>query len=324
MLIYSGRANYVPQPLTLDAVVTEMRLGLTAAVPRNVALRIEPEAQPAILSADSTLLRQIITNLVTNAAEAFGGRAGEIVLRTGQMECDADFLATTWLAEPLPPGPYACLEIADNGSGMDSATLERIFDPFFSTRFTGRGLGLAAVLGAVRLHRGAIHVTSSAGLGTTFRILLPLAAAPSSAAATATAPAPADTWRGHGTILLVDDEEAVRELGQRMLEKIGFRAIAAADGATAGALLRAHRDEIGIVILDLTMPDMDGEAVVAALQKIKPGVPILMCSGYDEQAVTSNITGPGYAGFLQKPYQQAALRAKLRAVLESGAQNSAE
>ena len=320
MLIYSGRANFMPQPLTLDAVVAEMRVGLTAAVPHNIALRIEPEAQPASLAADSTLLRQIITNLVNNAAEALGGRAGEIVLRTGQMECDADFLATTWLAEPLPPGPYAFLEIADNGSGMDSATLERIFDPFFSTRFTGRGLGLAAVLGAVRIHRGAIHVTSAEGLGTTFRVLLPLAAAPAAAAA----PAPADTWVGHGTILLVDDEEAVRELGQRMLEKIGFRALAAADGATAVALLRAHRDEIGIVILDLTMPDMDGEAVFAALQKIKPGVPILMCSGYDEQSVTGNITGPGYAGFLQKPYQQAALRAKLRAVLESGTQNSAE
>ena len=319
MLIYSGRANFAPEPLTLEALVAEMRVPLTAAVPHGLTLQVEPEAQPPTLAADSTLVRQIVTNLVNNAAEAIGGGEGTITLRTGQMDCDADFLASTWLAEPLPPGRYAFLEVADNGSGMDRATLARIFDPFFTTRFTGRGLGLAAVLGAVRIHHGAIHVTSAPGLGTTFRILLPIAPA----AVAAATPAPAAVWSGHGTVLLVDDEDAVRDLGQRMLEKLGFRALVAADGTAATRLLQDHRDEIAVVILDLTMPDMDGEEVFDALQKIKPGVPILMCSGFDEQSVTCNQAGPGYAGFLPKPYQQAALRAKLRAVLEPGAKPGA-
>ena len=320
MLIYSGRATYAPQPLTLDAVVAELRVLLTTGLPRNVTLRFEPELQAPTLSADSTLLRQIVTNLVSNAAEAIGGRGGEIAVRTGQMECDADYLASTWLAEPLAPGPYAFVEIADNGSGMDEATLARIFDPFFSTRFTGRGLGLAAVLGAVRIHHGAIQVKSAPGTGTTFRVLLPIT--PPTAAAV-TAPT-SGAWRGHGTILLVDDEEPVRDLGQRMLEKLGFRALVAADGPAAVTLLQTQRDDIHAVILDLTMPNMDGEEVFNELQKIKPGIPIIMCSGYDENSVTCNIAGAGYAGFLQKPYQQAALRAKLRAVMEGLAKTGAQ
>jgi PAS domain S-box-containing protein len=318
MLIYSGRASFTPQPLTLGAVAAEMSVMLTSGMPRDIKLRLESDTQPPTIEADITLVRQVVTNLVNNAAEAIGGRAGEIVLRTGEMVCDAAYLATTWLAEALPPGCYAYLEVSDNGSGMDSATLARIFDPFFTTHFTGRGLGLAAVLGSVRLHRGAIRVVSAPGQGTTFRVLLPVAP-PAAAAAT---PAPAEAvWRGQGTVLLVDDEAAVRDLGQRMLEKIGFSALVAADGPAAAAQLQAHRDEIALVILDLTMPNMDGGDVFNALQKIKPGVPILMCSGFDEQSVTGTVTGPGYAGFLQKPYQQAALLAKLRNVLEAFAKN---
>ena len=320
MLIYSGRANYAPEPLTLAAVLAGMRVPLLGDMPRNIKLRVEPDPQPPTIDADSALVRQIVANLINNAAEAIGGAEGAITLRTGQMACDTAYLASTWLAEALPAGVYAFIEVADDGSGMDHATLARIFDPFFTTRFTGRGLGLAAVLGAVRLHHGAIHVTSEPGQGTTFRVLLPLA--PPAAAAAPAAPADA-VWQGHGTVLLVDDEEAVRDLGQRMLEKIGFCALVAANGPAAVAQLQAHREEIALIILDLTMPDMAGEDLFNTLQKIKPGVPILMCSGYDEQAVSCNIAGPGYAGFLQKPYQQAALRAKLRAVVEAAEKTSA-
>jgi PAS domain S-box-containing protein len=312
MLIYSGRCKFAPQPLNISELATEMRFTLEAALPRDLALCLDVQAHVPFVAADGALLRQIISNLLNNAAEAMGERKGEVVLRTGVMECDAAYLASTWLAEPLTPGPYVFLEVTDNGSGMDRETLARIFDPFFSTRFTGRGLGLAATLGAVRLHHGAIAVTSQPGSGSTFRVLLPITPA---ATVPATPPA-ADTWRGHGTVLLVDDEEAVRDLGSRMLQKLGFETLVAANGLEAVKQMAAQREQISAVILDLTMPEMDGVNTFAALQEIKPGVPILMCSGYDEQSAALSATSPGYAGFLQKPYQQAALRAKLRAALE--------
>ena len=313
MLIYSGRSKFAPQPLSLGEVATEMRFMLESGMPPHITLRFELNTQSPVITADGTLVRQIITNLVSNATEAIGVRHGEIVLRTGQMECDAAYLASTWLAEPLPSGSYAFLEVVDNGSGMDRETLARIFDPFFTTHFTGRGLGLAAVLGAVRSHRGAIHVTSTPGQGTTFRILLPITPPP---ATTTISESASDGWCGQGTILVVDDEEPIRFLGSRMLEKLGFHALAAASGQEATTLLETHRDEIAAILLDLTMPHMDGVATFTALQEVKPGVPIIMCSGYDEHSATFTASGPGYAGFLQKPYQQAALRAKLRAALE--------
>ncbi len=312
MLIYSGRCKFAPQPLHLGELAAEMRHPLETSLPRDLSLRLETSAQVPLVSADGALLRQIITNLLNNAAEAMGGQPGEIVLRTGIMECDAHYLASTWLAEPLTPGPYVFLEVMDKGSGMDRETLVRIFDPFFSTRFTGRGLGLAATLGAVRLHHGAIAVTSQPGAGTVFRVLLPI----TPMATTPAAPPATDTWRGQGTVLLVDDEDAVRELGGRMLQKLGFEALVAGSGREAIEQLQAHLGQVVAIILDLTMPDLNGVDTFAALQQIKPGLPILMCSGYDEHAAALSATSPGYAGFLQKPYQQAALRAKLRAALE--------
>jgi len=315
MLIYSGRHKFSPQPLNISELATELYATLTSRLPASKTLRLDAAAQVPQVQADSGLIRQAITNLVNNAAEAIGERAGQIILRTGLMHCDAAYLASTWLPEALAPGAYVFLEVTDNGQGMDRETMARIFDPFFSTKFTGRGLGLAVTLGVVRSHRGAIAVSSDPGSGSTIRLLLPVT--PANTAAVSAPVAAVDTWRGQGAILLVDDEEAVLDLGCRMLKKLGFEAIGAINGQAAVAAMKEHGHQIVAVILDLMMPDMDGVNTFAALQQIKAGVPILMCSGYDEHSSALSANNPGYAGFLQKPYQQAALRAKLRAALEA-------
>jgi CheY-like chemotaxis protein len=203
--------------------------------------------------------------------------------------------------------------VADTGSGIGSDQLGRIFDPFFSTKFTGRGLGLPAVLGIVRGHHGAIKVDSPAGKGTTFRLLFPVTQKVVRTRETkAVAPTPAKLT---GTILLADDEETIRTLGRRMLQNVGFEVVTAADGRDAIDKFAANRERIDLVILDLTMPHYDGESCYLELCQLKPGVKVILCSGYDEQAIVSRFSGRGLAGFVQKPYTSGELLARIREAL---------
>ena len=313
MLIYSGHGTFHPQAVVFSNLVADIRPQLTDLIPHNIKLRFELAPQQSLTAADPAHMHRLLTNLVINAVEAIGGRDGEITLRTGEMNCDPAYLATTWLHEGLPPGRYVFLEVADNGCGMDTATRERIFDPFFTTKFTGRGLGLAAVLGIVRSHQGTLTVTTQPEQGTTIRVLLPASEQVTPPLETGIVTA-GDSHR-HGIVLVVDDEEPVRDLGCRMVERLGLRALAAADGQEAIALMKAHSTEIVCVVLDLTMPRMDGSETFHALQNIKPGLPIIMSSGFDERSVTRAVTGQGFAGFLPKPYHLATLRKILNAAL---------
>jgi CheY-like chemotaxis protein len=197
---------------------------------------------------------------------------------------------------------------------MDKATVSKVFEPFFTTKFTGRGLGLSAVLGIVRGHRGAIKVYSEPGKGTTFKVLLPAARQVTETQKIRLAPS--KPWHGTGTVLLVDDEEHIRAVGKGMLEWAGYTVLTAADGQKALEVFRQHAEDIVCVILDLTMPQVDGEAAFRALRQIKPTIRVLMTSGYNEQEVTQRFVGKGLAGFLQKPYTVETLTRKLREVLE--------
>ena len=313
MLIYSGHGTFLPQAVRLSDLVADMRPTLTALVARNINLRFELTPQQSLIAADPAHLHQLLTNLVINAGEAIGGRDGEIIVRTGEMNCDQAYLATTWLQDNRPPGRYVFVEVADNGCGMDSATRERIFDPFYTTKFTGRGLGLAAVLGTVRSHQGTLTVSSRPEQGTTIRVLLPASEQVMPPLETRTSTA-GDSYP-HGIVLVVDDEEPVRDLGCRMVERLGLRALPAADGQEAITLMKAHGADIVCMMLDLTMPRMDGSETFHALQEIKPGLPIIMSSGFDERSATRAITGQGFAGFLPKPYHLATLRKILNAAL---------
>ncbi len=313
MLAYSGKGRFVIEAVDINSLIEEMGRMLEVSISKKSVLRYRLTRGIPAVRADATQLRQIIMNMVINGSDAIGDRSGVISITTGCIQCDRNYLDGTWLAEDIPEGYYIFIEVADTGSGMDQATMQKIFDPFFTTKFTGRGLGLAAVLGIVRGHNGAIRVYSEPGQGTTFKVLLPAAGEPEALAGT---DVPCDEeWKGSGTVLLVDDEETVRALGTRMLERCGFDVLTASDGAEALELFRRHQDDIVCVLLDLTMPHMDGDETFRNLRNIKKDVRVIMSSGYNEQEVTARVAGKGHVGFIQKPYRYEELVDKLRSVL---------
>ncbi|MEM7035310.1 MAG: PAS domain-containing protein, partial [Chloroflexota bacterium] len=315
MLAYSGKGRFVVQPFSLNDIIEEMIHLLKVSISKTILLNLDLYPNLPATEGDVTQLRQIIMNLVINASDAIGDRSGVITISTGVMDCEVDYLQETYLDDDLAPGPYTYVEVSDTGTGMDEATREKIFDPFFTTKFTGRGLGLAAVLGIVRGHSGAIKVYSEPKRGTTFKVLFPcsdLAAilVPSSKTNMD------QQWQGSGHILIVDDEETVRAVGRQILESIGFSVLTANDGREGFEIFKIHQAKIVLVLLDLTMPHMDGEETFRELRRLQSDVPVILSSGYNEQETTNRFAGKGLAGFIQKPYRSHDLAAKVKAVLD--------
>ena len=317
MLAYSGRGHFVTEAIDLRALVEDMLDLLKSTISKKALLNLNLGKNLPPMRGDASQISQVIMNLVLNASEAIGERSGVITISTGATECSPQYLKKTYGDENLAPGLYLTLEVSDTGAGMDTATQERIFEPFFTTKFTGRGLGLAAVLGIVRGHKGALRLYSEVGKGTTFKILFPASEADAASLARKNG-ATKDDWRGEGTVLLVDDEETIRTLGARMLASLGFTVLIAADGREALAVYAEHRDEISLVMLDLTMPHMDGEEAFRELRLIDPEVRVVMSSGYAENDITARFAGKGLVGFVQKPYSLAELKEQLRMALTPG------
>ena len=315
MLAYSGRGHFVTEPIDLRAIVEDLVGLLKSTISKKALLNLNLEKNLPPTYGDPSQISQVIMNLVLNASEAIGEKSGVITISTGAMECSREYLRETYVNETLAPGLYLSLEVSDTGSGMDAETQARLFEPFFTTKFTGRGLGLSAVLGIVRGHKGALKLYSELGKGTTFKILFPAAEAEAGAPLRKTG-TPTAEWEGEGIVLLVDDEETIRALGARMLGSLGFQVLTAADGREALQLYTEHRGEIALVLLDLTMPHMDGEETFRELRRLDPGVRVVMSSGYTEQDITSRFAGKGLVGFVQKPYTLAQLAERLRAALE--------
>jgi len=309
MLAFAGQGTHLPRALDLNRLINELEGRLRAAVPGVVALTVVLAPDPCPVDGDEAQLRQALWNLVRNAVEALDHRGGEIIVRTTTVEADRQLLSATYIDDRLPPGRYVCVEVTDNGPGIAPETLHRIFDPFFSTKFTGRGLGLPAVLGIVRRHRGAIQIKGRPRGGTAFRIFLPVAGA---IAAQSTAPPPGRA------VLLVDDEPLVVKVARRMLERMGYSVLTACDGATALELFRSRGDEIGCVLLDLSMPGMDGPQTLRELRKIDQAVPVLLSSGFSATTLAERVVGLEFNGFVQKPYRLSLLRAKLDEALGNG------
>ena len=308
MLAYSGRGTFRVEPVDVSTLVEEMSQLLRRVISKQAQLSLHLDRTLPAVVGDATQLRQVVMNLITNASDALE-RQGTVRLETSAVRADREMLASAYLDEELPEGEYVCIEVSDTGVGMDAATAARLFDPFFTTKFTGRGLGLAAVLGIVRGHRGAISLQSAPGAGTTFRVLLPAAKGVS---ATAPAPPASTLARGSGRVLLVDDEEAVRGLARRVLERGGFDVIEAESGEEGLARYEERPDSVTAVVLDLTMPGLGGEATFHALRRARPDLPIVLSSGYMPEE------GDAFSGvaFLAKPYRPAELVDAVNAAID--------
>ncbi len=315
MLAYSGRSRFQLVCLDLRDLIEETLHLLELAISKKAILNLilEPNLPP--IEGDPSQLNQVLMNLVINASEAIGDRSGVITLRTGAQMCTREYLRETYLDENLKEGLYVCLEVSDNGCGMDAETRQRLFDPFFTTKFTGRGLGLAAVLGIVRAHRGAIKVYSELNKGTTFKVLFPACEAAQVPTTESSGAKP--QLKGEGrTVLLVDDEETIRAVGQQMLETLGFQVLVAADGREGLEILKTHKSSIALILLDLTMPHMNGEEAFREVRLLAPEIPVMLTSGYSEHEVTTRFAGKGLAGFIQKPYTLELLIERIAAVLQ--------
>jgi PAS domain S-box-containing protein len=313
MLAYSGKGRYVVRPVDLNTVLRETADLVRSAAARGRTLQLELAAHLAAIRADATQLQQVAMNLLLNAAEATEPGTGTIRVSTCSGHVDAARLARMHLGADLPSGEYVVLELADNGCGIPREIQARIFDPFFTTKFTGRGLGLAAVLGIVRAHSGAIEVESEPGHGATFRLYLPACAEPvATPPPPSAAPAFPNTER---TILIVDDEQVLRETMRDLLQRLGYTVFLAADGAAAVELYRLRHAEIDAVLLDLSMPVLDGAAAFDAMRAIASEPLIILMSGYSQDEAVQRFEGRGIAGFLQKPFAVEALLSTLATVL---------
>ncbi len=310
MLAYSGRGRIQVEDLDLNRLVQEIAQLLSVSIPKTVSLRFELAKELPPVSADAAQLQQVVMNLVTNAAEAIGEAPGCITLRSGVQELGETDVTGLQVAESLNPGSFVFLEVADTGSGMDSEIQARIFDPFFTTKFTGRGLGLAAMQGIVRGHGGGVEIRSSPGAGTLFRVYLPALSRtlqpPEAGPLLPLPPTP-----GFGLVLVVDDEAGIRQFARHILEGAGFEVITAEDGVDAVEQVRAHQQELRLVLLDLTMPRLGGEEALVEMRGMGFRAPVIRWSGYTHQAPRSDSS----MAFLRKPFSSEELLAAVRAAL---------
>ena len=314
MLAYSGKGRFFIEPLDLPRTVEELLPLITPSISRSVRLSLDLPSNLPPIDADRAQMQQLLMNLVINAAEAYEGRPGVVAVSACVRYLAEGAVQPLFGLSQLAPGLYVCLEVSDKGMGMSDETKSKIFDPFFTTKFAGRGLGLSAVLGIIRAHGGGIDIETERGNGTAFRVFFP----PSAGVARANeGEASAADLRGSGTILLIDDEETVRSTATSALESYGYRVVIAYDGESALNIFRRYREKVSLIVLDLTMPVLDGEAVLERLREIDPDVRIILSSGFSETEATRRFEGKHLSGFLQKPYTAQSLGLCVKNALET-------
>ena len=310
LLAYAGQGKERPETVSINRIVRENIPVLKTTLPPSLEVRLELAGEDPAILADALQMKQVVMSLCLNAAEAMPD-GGVLTLRTREEEISPDGSPPAGVSGGegtertigsgiLPPGKKLVFEVSDTGCGMDADTVSRIFEPFFSTKFIGRGMGLAAVRGIVESHDGAIRVTSEVGKGTTFSLSFPAAAGkPPVEEGKETYP-----LCGTGTILIADDEDDVRAMVRAMLESFGYRVLEARDGREAVDLHREQSGEIDLVLLDMMMPRMTGEEAFAEIRRIDPSARAVLVSGYDERGRIGEIVASGFSGFLQKPFRR--------------------
>jgi PAS domain S-box-containing protein len=319
MLAYSGRGHFVLEQVNLNHIIMDMDQVLRSFISKDTALSYRLSNDLPKVNADKIQIRQIIQNLVINASEAIGASEGQVRVSTGIVQCRREDLESQWIIGQSPDGLYVYLEITDTGCGMDDKILDKIFDPFFSTKNIGRGLGLAAVHGIIRGHKCSVQINSKLGTGTEFRILFPVSEKN-------------DDTEGKGVvekletgkskvILFVDDEAELVNIGVTALEISGYKVLAASNGIEALEIFNSNlntakeEDRIACIILDYIMPRMDGEEAMREFKRIAPGVPVILISGYGEDFVFQHFNKNDLAGFIKKPYSLKALTELLKETL---------
>lgn len=310
MLTYVGQLKKDAQVIDLADVVKWTVSDLKDSLGGSIVTALNLSQEKIPIYADREQVRQVVVGIITNSVESFDNNSGQIDINAGVMNCDAAYFHNTYLKETLPEGRYAFIEISDNGCGMNNKTLQKIFDPYFSTKFTGRGLGLAAVLGIIRSHGGAISVHSTPRAGSTFRIVFPYHE-PIIETRPQDKPLPEHTIKKLA-ILLVDDEAPVLDIGKKLIEKAGFSVITAIDGKSALNLYRDNNDIISCVLLDFSMPGMGGIETMAELRKIDPDIKVIMTSGYTRKQIEGNLKNVDPPlDVIHKPFTLDTLIAKL-------------
>jgi two-component system, cell cycle sensor histidine kinase and response regulator CckA len=303
LLAYAGKGRVVVRLIDLNVAVEQTVPLLKLAISKKVTLDLQLGAGLPPLRGDPSQINQVLLNLVTNASEAIGAASGTVTIRTERVSVTPMDMLTLTASPEMEPGSFICIEVRDTGCGIGPETIAHIFEPFFTTKFVGRGLGLAAVIGIVQGHGGGIRVSSQVGVGTTFELFFPIVAQTTRAT---TSPFPGAA-PSRGTVLVVDDDATVRELAMAVLNGAGYAVVTAVDGEDAVAKLRRDNMQFDAVLLDLTMPKLDGEDTLMALRMISPNLPVVLTSGYGEQAVVQRFVGRGIADFLPKPFVSEAL-----------------
>ncbi len=321
MLAYSGKGGFVIEGLNISELVQENFYIFRSSIPRTITMSLHLNADIPHVLADSSQIQQVIMNLITNAAEAIGDSEGIITLSTGVQICDEAFLAQSRIEKKPALGKFIYLEVTDTGCGMNDETLNKLFDPFYTTKISGRGLGMAALQGIIKSHDGAILVESILNQGTSIRVLLPVIKEDASASIDTDTkkkktPDCIEPTSPSGLILIVDDDKAILKLCTSLVSRFGYSVLTASDGKEAIEVFRKHNSEIACVILDLTMPKMDGAATFNFLKEIYSDVKVILSSGYSEKAATERFAGKGLAGFIQKPYGKQELQNELIRVLK--------
>jgi two-component system cell cycle sensor histidine kinase/response regulator CckA len=318
MLAYSGKGTLTRETIDLRILLHDMGDLLRASIADGTELEVDlAEGLPAI-HADASQIHQVVMNLVINASEALGGEQGVVSLSLLEENCDANCRCRSDFpdAGDWPSGPSVLLQVSDTGCGMDDETRRRLFDPFFTTKFAGRGLGMAAVHGILRAHQAGIVVASAPKKGTTFKVYFPCADQEAETNVTTAA----ETWRPTGTVLVVDDEPIVRDVVEGALKQLGFQVLTAADGLEAVAMFQAHAEDLICVVLDLEMPKMGGGQALGEIRKLREDMPILLTSGYPEEAAAERFASTGRVGFIQKPYGVDALEEQMLLLLKPSAE----
>jgi len=315
MLAYSGKGKFFVKSINLPGLIEETIENIDASILKNCRVIYEFEKDLPAMEGDKAQLRQLIKSLVINSAEAINNFDGVITISSGEIKCDRKYLSKNYLDDNLPEGLYVFLEVKDNGCGMTEEVQEKIFDPFFSTKFTGRGLGLAAALGIVRSHQGGIKVLSSPDRGTKFKIIFP--ASGRIEKKITLKKIKNKILQSTGAILVIDDDKAVCRVTENILKKLGFNVFTALNGKDGIEVFHEKSGEISLVLLDMKMPDMTGEETLPYLKNINNNIPVILSSGYNEDEGKNNFKKKGFSAYIQKPYKVNELMDTIYTVINS-------